>query len=139
MESSRRNAHAWRWWALVLHGTSQWAWPQLALHISWRSSNSDLGDWPEDADIVKAIDADFSGLWGDRRQEIVFIGEKVNQEAVNKAFDHCLLTAAEMRKWEKVMKSDHYTLEQVVDKLNMMFEGMSLLHSGFIVVLIKCV
>lgn len=58
---------------------------------------------------------------------------------MNKAFDHCLLTAAEMRKWEKVMKSDHYTLEQVVDKLNMMFEGMSLLHSGFIVVLIKCV
>jgi hypothetical protein len=78
-------------------------------------------------------------LWGDRRQEIVFIGEKVNQEAVNKAFDNCLLTAAEMRKWEKVMKSDHYTLEQVVDKLNMMFEGVSLLRSGFIVVLIKCV
>jgi hypothetical protein len=78
-------------------------------------------------------------LWGDRRQEIVFIGEKVNQEAVNEAFDRCLLTAAEMQRWERVMKNEHRTPEQVVDKLNMMFEGVALLHSDLVAVLIKCI
>jgi hypothetical protein len=78
-------------------------------------------------------------LWGDRRQEIVFIGEKVNQEAVNEAFDRCLLTAAEMQGWERVMQNEHRTPEQVVDKLNMMFEGVALLYSDLVAVLIKCI
>jgi hypothetical protein len=52
---------------------------------------------------VKAIEADFPGTWGDRRQELVFIGEKINQEAVTAAFDNCLLTAPEMCRWERTM------------------------------------
>ena len=77
-------------------------------------------------------------MWGDRRQEIVFIGEKVNEEAVNEAFDRCLLTTAEMRRWEMVMKNEDCTPEQVVDRLNMKFEGASPLYRGLVIPLITC-
>jgi hypothetical protein len=73
---------------------------------------------------VKAIEADFSGTWGDRRQELVFIGEKINQKAVTEAFDSCLLTAPEMRRWERTMGNEKYTDDQIEDKLRDMFEGM---------------
>lgn len=109
--------------AVALPGSVRFLAVSPNLFMVLQTAKFSSGDWPEDPDIIKAIDADFSGLWGDRRQEIVFIGEKVNQEALNEAFDHCLLTSAEMRTWEKVMQSERYTHDQVVDKLNMKFEG----------------
>ncbi|KUJ20538.1 cobW-domain-containing protein [Mollisia scopiformis] len=78
--------------------------------------------WPEDMDIVAAIEADFSGSWGDRRQELVFIGEKVEQHAVFAVLDECLLTDSEMRRWERVMKNKKYTVEEIEDKLATMFK-----------------
>jgi hypothetical protein len=72
---------------------------------------------------VKAIEADFTGNWGDRRQELVFIGEKIDITAVTEAFDECLLTAPEMRRWERTMSNTKYTEEEIEDKLCMMFEG----------------
>merc|ERR1712202_26860 len=45
----------------------------------------------------------------DRRQELVFIGHRVNNEAIQKALDHCLLNDDEMNmgpeKWEESMAS----------------------------------
>lgn len=40
-------------------------------------------------------------------------------------FDQCLLTDAEMRRWERVMNSKTYSQEEKEDKLGMMFEGLS--------------
>ncbi|KZM26754.1 uncharacterized protein EKO05_0010117 [Ascochyta rabiei] len=60
-------------------------------------------DWGADADTVAAIRKDFEGEWGDRRQELVFIGEKLDVNGLTKMLDTCLLSRAEMRKWEKVM------------------------------------
>ena len=76
-----------------------------------------------DEDITKAIEADFIGGWGDRRQELVFIGESVNQEAVHEVFNGCLLTDAEMKRWERTMRNGKYSSEEAEDKLNDMFEG----------------
>ncbi|KAI3009418.1 hypothetical protein CBS147346_2309 [Aspergillus niger] len=61
--------------------------------------------WPEDADVRKSIEDDFKGEWGDRRQEIVFIGEGIDTAAIKKLLDECLLDKKEMKKWEKVMRT----------------------------------
>lgn len=79
-------------------------------------------EWPEDADIVKSIEADFQGLWGDRRQELVFIGEKINQKGLSDLFEGCLLTSGEMKKWERIMNRRSQTPEQKCEALNNTFE-----------------
>ncbi len=88
------------------------------------SVDNKIEDWLANADIIKAIKADFSGCWGEKRQEHVFIGEKVDQQAVNEVFNRCLLTDEEMRRWERVMSNKKYSSEKVEDKLNGLFEGM---------------
>ena len=48
-------------------------------------------------------------IWqGDLRQELVFIGEKINQKAVIEAFDSCLLMTPQMRRWERTMSNEKY-------------------------------
>lgn len=42
---------------------------------------------------------------GDRRQEIVFIGESLDQVGIIEALNSYLLTDKEMKTWEKVMRS----------------------------------
>ncbi|KAF8867222.1 cobW-domain-containing protein [Acephala macrosclerotiorum] len=71
--------------------------------------------WHKDTDIVKAINADFSGPWGDRHQELVFISERVNQSAVFEVLDNCLLTNSEMRRWERVIRNEKYSDEEKED------------------------
>jgi len=63
-------------------------------------------EWPEDP----AERADIKSLWqagvGDRRQEIVFIGQNFDQDRIEQDLDACLLTTDEMRggerKWAKL-------------------------------------
>ncbi|KAL2434828.1 Zinc-regulated GTPase metalloprotein activator 1 [Exophiala dermatitidis] len=81
----------------------------------------DDADWPEGPETRKSILADFSGPWGDRRQELVFIGEKLDHEGLTKVFDQCLLNDKEMKKWERIMKSSK-DMEVVHDKLAKAFE-----------------
>ncbi|KAK7532382.1 CobW/HypB/UreG, nucleotide-binding domain-containing protein [Phyllosticta citribraziliensis] len=58
----------------------------------------------EDPDVKAAVEKDFEGEWGDRRQEIVFIGEQLDRESIERELDACLLTEAEFKKWERVMR-----------------------------------
>eukprot|EP01083_Nonionella_stella_P122757 369478_1 len=39
----------------------------------------------------------FKGKWGDRRQQIVFIGQNINKDELVKELDVCLLTDDEMK------------------------------------------
>ncbi|KAK9243410.1 CobW/HypB/UreG, nucleotide-binding domain-containing protein [Lipomyces tetrasporus] len=78
--------------------------------------------WPEDADIVANIEVDFEGEWGDRRQELVFIGEHIDAKRISAAFDHCLLTDKEMAKWRRVMRNPRYDALAKEDKLCELFE-----------------
>ena len=48
--------------------------------------------WPDDTETVARIKTDWHALWGDRRQELVFIGTKdMDREAITAALDGCLM------------------------------------------------
>lgn len=79
-------------------------------------------DWGADEDTAKAIRADFEGEWGDRRQELVFIGEKLDVAGLTKLLDDCLLSRAQMRKWEKVMHDKTLGDEEREEKLSTMWD-----------------
>ncbi|KAK9311323.1 hypothetical protein V1524DRAFT_57325 [Lipomyces starkeyi] len=81
--------------------------------------------WPEDPDVVANIKADFEGKWGDRRQELVFIGEHIDPKRISGEFDQCLLTDNEMAKWRRVMSNTRYDALTKEDKL------CELLEDGF--------
>ncbi|CZT08934.1 hypothetical protein WAI453_001392 [Rhynchosporium graminicola] len=68
-------------------------------------------EWPVpegEAGIVlqKMIEKDFDGEWGDRRQEVVLIGEGLNVKGLTECLNSCLLTDEELGEWESIMRLD---------------------------------
>ena len=57
--------------------------------------------WPSESLQRTALlqDFDYSSDWGDRRQEIVFIGVNMNEGAIIAQLDTALLTAKEMERY----------------------------------------
>ena len=53
-------------------------------------------DWPQDEDSMKAIESSLVEPFGDCRQELVFIGQKLDKELVLTQLEHCLLTEQEL-------------------------------------------
>jgi len=52
--------------------------------------------WPQDPEYLASIEAVFDGEYGDRRQEIVFIGQHLKPEKTREILNRCLLTDTEM-------------------------------------------
>lgn len=65
-------------------------------------------EWPEDPEVIEAIRRDFDPdtPWGDRRQELVFIGNGINHDLITKTMDKCLLNDEEWSQWVDIMSSD---------------------------------
>ena len=61
----------------------------------WSSVPDDL--WPDDEMIRESIQSEFRGPYGDRRQELVIIGDKLDRAEIRKRLDACLLDDSEMR------------------------------------------
>lgn len=61
----------------------------------WSSVSREL--WPDDEAIRESIDAEFQGEFGDRRQEIVIIGQDLDEAAITSLLDACLLDDSEMQ------------------------------------------
>ncbi|KIH87745.1 CobW protein [Sporothrix brasiliensis 5110] len=59
-----------------------------------------------DADVDRLVQFDLKsgGEWGDRRQELVFIGESLDVAGLEAALDACLLDDEEFAQWEALMR-----------------------------------
>jgi G3E family GTPase len=61
----------------------------------WAAAPKDA--WPEDEASRSEIAAQWQEPWGDRRQELVLIGIRMDEAALRAGFDRCLLTDDEMK------------------------------------------
>lgn len=86
--------------------TTAFYWSHAGQHFEirdegdWWAAVAD-DEWPSQQaqrDVMLA-DFDFNNGFGDRRQEIVFIGAGMNEDAISKQLDTALLTPAEMSKY----------------------------------------
>ena len=52
--------------------------------------------WPDDPEYLESIEKSWDEPFGDMRQELVFIGQNLDQERMTEALDACLLTEDEL-------------------------------------------
>lgn len=79
-------------------------------------------EWPDDPHLVASIEREFTGEWGDRRQELVIIGIDLEQEPITQALNDCLLTEAEMALGEAVWQNwDDPFITLIPDEENNLF------------------
>ncbi|KAL6898862.1 P-loop containing nucleoside triphosphate hydrolase protein [Trichoderma evansii] len=76
----------------------------------------------EDVDALVKHDIAKGGEWGDRRQEIVFIGEGLDHDGLEKMLDTCLLTDDEYESWKGVMRKEGIEEEERREMLEELFE-----------------
>ena len=65
----------------------------------WRSVPKQ--DWPTDEQTLASIKANWVEPFGDMRQELVFIGQGLDELAIKKALDECLVSEDDMLKGEE--------------------------------------
>lgn len=76
----------------------------------------------EEVDSLVQHDIKMGGEWGDRRQELVFIGERLDNQALEAMLDECLLTDSEYNKWKKTMRNAKLGDSEKRDELEELFE-----------------
>ena len=62
-------------------------------------------DWPEDEEYLESIKRLWVEPFGDMRQELVFIGQELNQKEITNKLDECLLSEEEVLKGKAYWKT----------------------------------
>lgn len=99
-----------------------YAWSQAGVSVQinpaglwWAAAPEE--EWPEDvpenADLLEDIRREFDGPFGDRRQEIVFIGIDMDRSVIESLLEECLLTDDELAGGPEVWASYDDPLPQV--------------------------
>lgn len=57
-------------------------------------------EWPTDEDYLASIRSQWEEPFGDMRQELVFIGQNLDEYTIRQWLDECLLTAQELQAGE---------------------------------------
>jgi G3E family GTPase len=73
-------------------------------------------DWPDDEVERAAVLDDFAGPYGDRRQELVFIGIEIDRQMIEQRLEECLLTDDEFAAGPEVWSAWHDPFEPVADE-----------------------
>lgn len=87
------------WLATRFHQAGAWSQAGGIMHHGFAGlfwAGVDRAQWPDHPDHIASIEAKFDGPYGDRRQEIVFIGQHLDQARARRALDACLLDEAEL-------------------------------------------
>ncbi|MFO1021245.1 MAG: GTP-binding protein [Planctomycetales bacterium] len=53
-------------------------------------------EWPDDADFVREMESQWQEPWGDRRIELVIIGQNLNEQELSESLEDCLLSDEEL-------------------------------------------
>ncbi|HMP05080.1 MAG TPA: GTP-binding protein [Lacipirellulaceae bacterium] len=87
-------------WLATRHNWA-YCWSQAGVSVQlnpvgawWAASAAE--EWPDEPEAVAEIRRDFAGPYGDRRQEIVFIGVEMDRVVMESRLEECLLTDDEM-------------------------------------------
>jgi G3E family GTPase len=87
------------WLATRPSRVAEWSSAGGILHLgavgSWWSAVPRT-QWPTEPELLAQISAQCEGEWGDRRQELVFIGQDLDEPAIRARLDACLLTEQEL-------------------------------------------
>lgn len=87
----------------IIRGEWSYAGPMLTMRggIPWFAV-AGKEFYPPEAQVL--IDRDMQGKYGDRRNEIVFIGLSIDKDAISAELDKCLLDDEEYKVYEKITK-----------------------------------
>ncbi|MDG1772446.1 MAG: zinc metallochaperone GTPase ZigA [Oceanicoccus sp.] len=69
----------------------------------WKSTPKD--NWPTDPEYLASIEENWVEPFGDMRQELVFIGQSLDQEAMTRALDDCLLSEEDVLRGKEYWKT----------------------------------
>lgn len=76
----------------------------------------------EEIDKMMKFNIEKGGEWGDREQEVVFIGYKLDKQRLSELLDECLLNDEEWGQWQTIMRDEETDLEAKVQELYNVFD-----------------